>query len=157
MVSSNLTQWILGGTRGPELRETREAWEQVEGAWRTSPLYGLDTAKYAVELVWACASRHSPRPAEQITLALAEAVEEVLWREEIGEVEVDWALVAEDVGEAVRFREMMGRRRRWATDFDRMSAAFRRQMSVACDAVLEGLPPSCFRDWEVDGARSAVA
>ena len=36
----NLVNWVSGGLRSRELRQTREQWAEAEALWRDSPLAG---------------------------------------------------------------------------------------------------------------------
>jgi hypothetical protein len=91
-----------------------------------------------------------------VLVALAEAVEATLDDEDIGPMTPRWRAIESDPVMAVAFRKMLVRRRRYATDFQHIHEIVSRRLIVACEAIIEALPPSCLGDWDEDGASFEV-
>lgn len=147
MFNNNLTGWLAGGTQSRELADTRRRWDEVEALWRACPLSRQPLSDFAVEAVLEAALKASRMPATPLLVALAVAVENILAEEDVVALEPQWDLVERDVEVAVRFRQMLARRRRWAADFAGMWAIVRRRFVVAMVELFERLPDGAFVDW----------
>lgn len=146
LAGSNLKNFLLGGTRGRELRDTRRAWEAAQAAWRASPLGRTTIPDLALAVTKELMAGCRRPPALPILVALAEALEELLRAEDLGDLEPRWAIIETDASAAVEFREIAGRRRRWAIDFANMFDAFRAIVRPALARFFDALPESCFGD-----------
>lgn len=141
---------LFGGTvRTDELSETRAAWEAAEALWTASPLAEYGVSGLALSLMDDLATLAGRLPAAPVFAALFDAALGLLDLEEIGGIDPAWPVIERDVSEAVVFRRLIARRRRWATDFDRTHAALRRSLLTAFRAFADALPEQCFAD---DGA-----
>jgi len=117
----NLSNWLSGDSRSRELRDTRQAWSEAEALWRASPL--ADGLSDIVLGYMREAMRRADRlPALPILIALADATEEILLAEDIQPAEAIWMAIENDVEVASNFRQMLVRRKRWASNFDQMCA-----------------------------------
>ncbi len=88
------------------------------------------------------------RPATAVLVEIAYLADRLLELEDIEPFELDWPLIEGDAGVAVQARQMIGRRKRWALDYDRMIGIVRRQLIGAFTAFVEALPESCFDEWD---------
>jgi hypothetical protein len=146
--SSNLANFLRGGTHSRELAETRATWEQTQALWRASPFARKHASDFALELVKEAAANADRAPAVPILVALAEAIETLLRSESIGDIEPHWDLIESHVEVGVEFRQVLARRMRWSGEFSRLYGAFRRIVLEAADAFFKSLPESCFGDWD---------
>lgn len=144
MLRENIGQWFSGGSRGRELNETRRAWSEVERAWAASPLGKLEFVPTVMELVEEAIGGEGPRLDNAFVLELALAADALLRAEDITELEADWPLIDADIDTAVAVREMLTRRRRWALNFPRLLAVFRRQIIGGYRDLVAALPDGCF-------------
>ncbi|HEV2817642.1 MAG TPA: DUF87 domain-containing protein [Allosphingosinicella sp.] len=87
-------------------------------------------------------------PAAPIIVEIAIAAERLLELEDVEPFELDWARVEADAAVAVGARQMLARRRRWATQYDKCLSLFRRQLIQGFSGVVEALPESCFERWD---------
>lgn len=126
MFGTDLSNWLSGGSRAREMTQTREDWEAVEALWRASPLARESLFDIVVAWVREARAAMEPGASTRLLVALAEATEEILEGEHLGELEAQWPLIESDATVAVEFRRMMQRRRRWAGDYDRMHGIARR-------------------------------
>jgi Type IV secretion-system coupling protein DNA-binding domain len=152
-LTTNLANWLAGGTRERELRDTQAAWNETEALWRASPLGKEPTYRLAIQFMqeaFEAAERVPPTP---ISVAFSGAIDDLLQAEDVGELEPDWTVVSGDVAVASEMRSMLVRRRRWAGDFQRMQRAFRERALIAWRVFLEALPQSCYELWD-DSANS---
>lgn len=147
----NLTNWLSGGGRDRELNQTREAYNEVEAAWRSSPLAGLDEDETDVELVREAMRRLDRNPAPPILGGWCVVVANLLRQEEITAMTPHWDAIDRDVEVAINFRAMLARRRRWATDYDRMMGIVRTRLFEGYGDFVRTLPESCFGDWKEGG------
>lgn len=154
---SNFQSWLSGDSRSRERDETREAWVRIEEQWRASPLAGEDALfDLTVALVRDVAGAASRRPATPMLIELCASVDSLLLAEDLAALEVNWRPIESDVAVAVDFRAMIRRRSRWVTDFDRMLALFRRQLTAGCKAIFDACPDACFEQWADDGGTFGV-
>ena len=147
-LGSNIASWFGGGTRSRELTETRAAWDEVERLWRACPLGAAEFTKTVVSIVFEAEDKAGRRPAKPILVALCEAVDDLLHAEDITGLEARWDAIENDLAAAAEFREMLVRRRRWVTDYPRMSGIVRRQLNIAFQALFAALPESCYQSWD---------
>jgi hypothetical protein len=149
----NLRGWLGGGggVRDRELRETRDEWDQVQRIWRASLFSGHPSYEFANRIMTDAMEAAERCPATSLVVALAYATDDVLSEEPIGDIEPRWNAIATDPSAGVDFREMLQRRRRWASDPDRMLRVFRAHLKPVWDAVFEALPETCFNDLLDDG------
>lgn len=147
MTWGNLSNWLSGDSRGRELRDTREAWSQTERLWRSSPLGGGDLSVLVLSYVREAIERADRAPATPILVALSEATETILSAEDIDPLEAVWPAIESDVAVASGFRQMLIRRRRWATDFERMDAIARERFLAMYNTLFNALPEACFGPW----------
>ena len=116
-MAGNLLQWLGGGSRGREERETRQAWDEAQRAIAASPLAGKDPDDLAYEFIRDNLIRSDRCPDVPILTALHGAVESVFEDEDIGPFEPRWNAIESDPSIAVEFRKVVARRQRYATDF----------------------------------------
>lgn len=145
---SNIKNFLLGGTRDREGRETRRVWEESQALWRASPLAASDVDDLAIKLTLAAADHAERRPAVPILVCVAEAVERLLRAESIGDITPLWDSIDGDMSVGVEFRQMVARRRRWSQSFHTYWAAFSRIVLDNIDNVFHALPESCFGVWD---------
>lgn len=144
----NLRNWLSGDLRDREQTETRDAWAQTEALWQASPLAENDPSDLALTFVKGIMQRADRSPAVPILVSLDEAAEALFRAEGIGPIKPIWPAIEGDVSVGVEFRQMLARRRRYAADFNRLHGIVTGQLQAACEAVIEALPESCFRDWD---------
>lgn len=149
-IGTNIASWFGGGTRSRELTETRAAWDEVERLWRACPLGAAEFAKTVVSIVFEAEDQAGRRPAQPVLVALCEAVDDLLHAEDITGLEARWDAIEHDLAAAAEFREMLTRRRRWVTNYPRMSGIVRRQLNVAFRALFAALPESCYQSWDAE-------
>jgi hypothetical protein len=152
----NLRNWLSGGTRADEFARTREAWSGAELAWRNSTLGRSTLEELVVQIVREVMDRAERLPAWPILLALAEGTEDLLRLEEVGPIEADWPVIEGDPAVAIQFRQMVARRHRWASNFDRLFGVVRRQVVDMALTVIAALPEGCFGDWDEGSASFEV-
>ncbi|MDQ0466227.1 hypothetical protein QO010_004020 [Caulobacter ginsengisoli] len=144
----NLRNWLSGDSRTRELDETRQAWHETQALWQASPLSQNDPSDLALSFVKEIMRRADRTPALPILVSLCEAAEALFRAESIGPIKPIWPAIESDVSVGVEFRRMLARRRRYAADFNRLHGIVTGQLGAACDALIEALPESCFRDWD---------
>ena len=144
---NNLTGWLLGsGAISRELRETRAAWEDSQAHWRASPLAKETTFDLVLPILQDAMRANGRAPASPMLGAAGVAIERLFDAEEAGEIKPCWDVIGEDVRVAVEFRQMLVRRKRWATQFDRTYGSFRRIAASGVEALFKALPESCYGD-----------
>jgi len=89
-------------------------------------------------------------PANPVLVEIAWATDQLLELEDIEPFSLNWPSIESDVGVAVRARQMIARRKRWALDYHRMMGMVRRQLTLAFTHFVDALPESCFESWERD-------
>ncbi len=144
--NNNLTSWLSGGTRARELSQTRREWDAVEALWHRSRLATRSDTELAFALVNEAIDRFGRRPNAPLVVDLCLAVDDLLYLEDVEPLEADWDLIDSDISVAVAVRAMLARRRRWASDFERLFAAFREPLISWCVAQFERLPEAAFAD-----------
>lgn len=136
----NLRNWLGGDLRSQEARETRALWEQTETTWRASKLgqtdYG-DLIRYLVRPIW---QDRDPLPSGRLVIALCVATHDLLLTENIEPIEPDWPVIEGDAAVGVRFRELLRRRGRWASEAERRLEIVARELGAAYGALLDALP-----------------
>jgi len=142
--SSNIASLFRGDGRSREERETRDAWEATEAAWRASPLAKTDSDALAGQLIREAIARAERVPALPILLATAEAYYTLYRAEAVGPIEAKWDVIDTSIEAAVEFRDMLPRRRRWAADFAAVHGAWKRIVLDATSDFFAALPESCF-------------
>lgn len=145
--SSNLGQFFRGGTKERELRETEAAWDDTQALWRRSPLE-RGISELATELTIDLRGRVVRAPALPVQVAIAQALDRLLVAEDVGPIEPVWRAIEYDIEAAMEFRQMLVRRRRWATNFDRLYSTFQSAAFTSLTEFIEELPEGCFGDWE---------
>ncbi|HTW36679.1 MAG TPA: DUF87 domain-containing protein [Rhizomicrobium sp.] len=148
---SNLKNLLLGGVRGREQRETRQAWDDTQLTWRASPLAKQQVFDLSLGVLRDAVDRAGRSPTASIVGEAGVAIEKLLRGESITDLEALWDIIDNDMTEAVEFRRMLVRRRRWASDFERMYGSFKRITASALATFFEVLPESCYAD--VDPSR----
>ncbi len=143
MLNSNLASFLFGPGRRGEFRETHRAWKRTEALWRRSPLARRDLDEIAGEIVQGALRDAERPPAPAIIEALTQATTELLVWEDIGPLEVDWDAIAADPLKAIRLRQMLARRRRWAADFAGTLTEFSRVLRGVFSVVIGALPEIC--------------
>ena len=141
---SNLKNLFLGGTRGPELRETRRAWDETQACWRASPLAKQELFDLSLGILTKVLARVDRVPTAPIINAAGHALEGLLQSEDISDLEAKWQLIESDMTVAIEFRRMLVRRRHWAADFEHMYGAFSAIAGAALEDFFKSLPESCF-------------
>ena len=126
--NSNLTNWFAGGSRSRELNATRADWNEVEALWQRSPLSENTSSDLALAIVKEAMATSDRVPPTNVLVGLCVATEILLESEDTAPVEADWDLFDRDIAVAVDTRAMLARRRRWASDYPRLMAAFRTQL-----------------------------
>jgi len=147
-IDSNLKNFFAGGSKGREQRETRQAWEESQAFWSASPLGKSDLSNFAIDIMKRAIGAAERVPATPILVAVAEATENLLRAESIGDIKPIWDLIDSDLPVGVEFREVIARRRRWACNFDTFYGAFSRIVLANVDALFRALPESCFDRWD---------
>jgi len=155
-VNNNLLHWCVGGTRGPELRELQRDWHSVERTWRKSPAVTAGIPAMAQALVEEAVSRAGKRPALPILVELYLATERLLCAEDLTEIAADWALIEGDVSIAMQVREMLARRKRWATNFAGLFDIVVRRLISGFTTLFAALPENCFYEWEPESGAFGV-
>jgi hypothetical protein len=97
-----------------------------------------------------------PLPATALYVELAVATDALLQAENITALEPDWPLIDSDARVAVGIRHMLGRRRRWALEYDRLMGIFRRQLIGGYGRLFAALPQACFENVAADDAPFTV-
>ena len=93
----------------------------------------------------------APRyPSVPILVALCEATADILRLEDIGALDADWPIIEGNATIAVAVRQMLVRRRRFITDFDRSLAIIAGQLIPAFHLLFAALPESCFVEADED-------
>ncbi len=142
----NLRNWIDGSIRDRELSETRSAWTETERLWRASPLAQSPTSDHALAIVCDTMRTASRGPSIPILVSLCETTEALLSLEDIGPLEPDWLVIERNAEIAVRVRQMLVRRQRFASDFDRTMTILAHQIIPTFRALFDALPDACFGD-----------
>ncbi len=142
MLANNFTNFLFGGSRGSELRETKQAWKRVDAKWRKSPLAQMKPRDLAIEVVQAALVEASLSPEMPIVIALQEAAEQVLSEEPIQEYAPPWNAIEHDVEAAVAFRETLAQRRLWLCEFKRVYGVAKQTLSEAFADFLYLVPDS---------------
>ncbi len=145
--TTNFGQFLLGGTKQRELRETEAAWDETQSLWRRSPA-AEGIPELAVALTADLRERIDRVPAFPLQLSIAYALEQLLEAESICPIEPIWRAIEYDINAAMEFREMLVRRRRWSVDFDRLFDTFRSAAFASLVPVIDALPECCFGEWE---------
>ncbi len=149
MLGSNFKNFLVGGTRDRELRDTQAAWEETQAYWRGSPLASTSAMDVSLALVRRAMRSAERAPALPILVTACEAVEGLYRAEDVGDIEVNWPVIETNVEAALEFRQMMVRRKRWATGFRSMSAAFEEIVLKSIEQFFNSLPECCFSDWDI--------
>lgn len=152
--SSDLVQWLSGGTRHRERDETRARWEEVERLWRASPLADTPVDDLAVTVMKSVFRACNPLPALPVIVAAADVVETLLRAEDIIALEADWPVIDGDAAVGVAVRRMLVRRRRWAADFERMFGLVSERLSESLIRLFHDLPEGCFQPWDTEGGEA---
>ena len=126
--NSNLTNWLSGGSRSREQNTARADWDEVEALWQRSPLAEHTSSDLALAIVKDAMAVSGRVPPTNVLVGLCVATEILLESEDTAPVEADWDLFDRDIAVAVETRAMLARRRRWASDYPRLMAAFRSQL-----------------------------
>lgn len=150
MATNNFFSWFSGGTKDREVQETRASWERIEREWRASPLASVDLEDLASAIVSDAMKGADRAPATPIIAALCEATGELLRAEAINEIEPIWSVIEGNLTVAVEFREMLGRRSRWATQYQQMKSIYSARLGSAYRDFVRALPEVCFREWDDD-------
>lgn len=136
----NLRNWLGGDLRSQEARETRALWDRTEATWRASKLgqtdYG-DLIRYLVRPMW---QDRDPLPSGRLVVALCVAAHDLLLTEHIEPIEPDWPAIDGDAAVGVRFREVLRRRERWASEAERRLEIVARELGGAFGALLDAMP-----------------
>lgn len=143
----NLRNWFAGDRRLAELRETRRLWTDTEALWRSSPLGQSDPYDIAMDLVKELIERDEPSPSTPVLIGLHDLFWSLLRAEDIGTLDPNWDAIETDARAAVEVREMLTRRRRWATDYPRMLRCIRERFLTLCNELFKLFPEACFRRW----------
>jgi hypothetical protein len=149
MASNNFLSFFTGGTRGRELGETRASWDRAQAQWKASPLATLDAEDFAEKIVRNAIKIAGRVPSPPVIAALCELTEELLRAEDIGPIQAFWPVIESNIEAAMEFREMLARRSRWATQYDRMHSVFFAELSATYHAFIKALPEACFEDERV--------
>jgi DNA helicase HerA-like ATPase len=156
MVTNNILHWLSGGTRSREISETRAAWEQTERYWQASPLSRRVDYQRAIDFMSEVIEDLPRLPAQPLTLPLYEAAADVFELEDGDACTPNWEAVEADAFMAVEFRQFMSRRRRYATEYDRIHGILTRQLRRSLVAYVEALPDTCFGEWPEAGSAFEV-
>ena len=151
--STNLSNWMAGGTATREREETRALWAEVERAWRASPLAQEGLSDRVLRFVRSLYPQLDRIPATPILVSYCDAAEAIFRGEPVGEFEANWELIDSDVTMAVELRQMLARRRRWCLDYDRMQGIVERQLRSALIDLTSVLPDGAFGNWAEDDAQ----
>jgi hypothetical protein len=147
----NFRNWFSGSAKDREMRETRAAWAEAQDWWRSSPLANARPNDLAIELIRREFAEQTERtPAIPLLVELCEASEILFNDEDIGDVTPSWDAIHADPATAVGFRQMLVRRRRYASDFTRIHGILAGQMREAYQALIDALPESCLRQWDAE-------
>jgi hypothetical protein len=138
VLNTNLASFFFGPTRHREFRETVRAWRRAERDWCRSPLAEQDVELLAETVASEAIGEQRLSPG--VAAAIADTIRDLLVLEDVGELEVDWQTIDTDPIEAVRFRQMLARRRRWARDTAGNLTAFSRVVADSVAALLQALP-----------------
>lgn len=122
----------------------RATWDEVERAWAASPASKLRLVPAILNLVEEAVGQEAPRLGNAFVIELALAADTLLRAEDIVALEADWPLIEADIAVAVHVRAMLTRRRRWALDYERLMAVFRRQLVGGFRDLVAALPDGCF-------------
>ena len=106
--------------------------------WSRSRFARQDVDRLATELVDELFPE-TAKVGERVHAAAKDAVARLLLWEEVGRLDVDWDTLSADPTTALRFRQMLVRRRLWAQDTAKMTDAFRGGVRAALGPVLHGL------------------
>lgn len=142
--NNNLGNWISGGTRSREFAETRRAWDEAQTFWRASPLNRQTDAERVIAFMRPILDDFRRIPPAPLIVPFYEAAGQLFEMEEGGDFEPNWPAIEADPTLAVEFRKLVGRRRRLASDYDRIQGVIARQVDDAFRRILSTLPPSCF-------------
>jgi hypothetical protein len=146
MAVNNLLKFFSGSGAQRELRETRRAWDHCQTLWRASPLGNADIFRMALSMVERAVDEFDRVPHMPFWSAASDAVEELLLREYIADLEPRWAAIEDSMELAVEFRETIVHRRRWVVDYPHVSAEFERIVVSALKSLLAEMPANCFRN-----------
>ncbi|HWD38023.1 MAG TPA: type IV secretion system DNA-binding domain-containing protein [Fimbriimonas sp.] len=141
---SNLKNFLLGGTRDREFAETRRSWDQVQEAWKASPLGRQHPGNLALELLKTSIHANDRIPTTPILEAVADALEALFRAESISDIYPLWEQIEGDPEIGISFRRMLVRRERWATNFSHIHEAFSRIVLKGLAAFYAALPEACF-------------
>jgi hypothetical protein len=146
--NNNLLSFLGGGARRQELSQTRKSWQEVEARWRASPFgaQAPDATQFVLDMIWEARDRFGRTPRSSILVEFCIAIERILYLEDVEPLEADWSLIESDISVAVEVRRMLTRRRRWATDYNRLLPAFREPLIAWCVAMFERLPEGAFTE-----------
>jgi uncharacterized protein DUF87 len=147
---SNLKNFLTGGTRSRELRDTQRAWDDLDARWRSSLLAKTRPSELALTLVREAVSKADRSPALPILVAVCEAVEALYSAEDVGGLEPVWPVIETSMEAAVEFRQMLTRRGRWVADFPASNRVFKDCVLATIEQFFSALPESCFGDWEAE-------
>lgn len=150
----NLRNWMGGSLRDRELADTRQLWIDTERLWERSPLASAPETELPFKIVKE-ATREAPRlPSSDILIELCILVADTLALEDIGPIEIDWALVQQNAEVAVAVRKMLRRRQRFVTELERSLTVMTGQFVPAFHELFEALPD--VPDDDPDGEPFAV-
>jgi hypothetical protein len=143
------------GRRGRELNETRKAWDETQREIAASPLACKDPYDLACPFIRENLIQSQRCPDVPILSALHAAAERIFEDEDIGPFEPRWNAIVSDAALAVEFRKVIARRRRCATDFDRIQGMITGPLLSVVHRLVERLPESCF--WRPGDGDAAVS
>ncbi len=127
-----------------ELQQTRDAWVQAEALWRQSEIGQKGLTALALSLLSDLIDLGEEFPQAPLSDALLNATMDILDLEEIGTIEPAWAVIDADLTEAVEFRKLIARRRKWATQFEHLHLIIRKYLLSVWTELLHMAPPVCF-------------
>jgi hypothetical protein len=154
--NTNLGNWLASSPRERELSTTREAWNEAERHWRSSPLGKETIPERALAFLRMFLSRFDEWPADTLIDAFSAVAGVLFDYEDTGPFEPNWTAISADATIAVRFREMLARRRRYAADYLHINEIVTTQIAAAFTEVMRVLPPACFEQGQTDGSSLEV-
>ena len=155
LFNSNLGHLLGGNPRRRERLEIMESWDRAQSAWQASVASLADDPidKLSIELIQESWDRAGRVPAISVAEGQAIATADLLSAEVIGDIKPQWDLIEGDVAVAVEFRDVIARRQRYSSEFNRVHGVFSECLIGAFETLFAALPDSCFTaPWAAEGA-----
>lgn len=147
MAWNNFWNFLVGGTAAGELDETQKNYTQVKALADTSPYSDAHRESFILEIVVDTCNRAGIVPVGALTEALCQIVDDLVDFDGVpfGLPSVsDFAALT--LQEAMGLRQLLSRKRRFLTDYERLGQTWREKVIAVLEALLGLLPSTVFKE-----------